>query len=216
MSGYNPHMISDPGSLRVRLKERTDHAWRLYCALETVIPYQETPKGHRPVIHRQKLVASAAPWHSNAAMLVTELDAEIRRLEVHMKERVSGILSGRRGSSAQNTKHALKSVANLAEAVDDETVLGALNKVDRWVRRADTVFNPENGLHRIPREPGEPEARCPHCAFQTMRWHPGTGIAVCVNPSCLIEDKVRPRWVLEFVIVDDVLKFTWEACGVVT
>jgi hypothetical protein len=183
--------------------------------LETVIPYQETPRGHRPVIHRQKLVASAAPWHSTAAMLAMELDAEIRRLEVHMKERVSGILSGRRGGSKQNTHHALKSVANLAEAVDDEMVLGVLNKLDRWVRRADAVFNPENGLHRIPREPGEKEARCPYCSLQTMRWHPGTGIAICVNPACLTEDKVRPRWSMGFVVVDDALKFTWKLCEAV-
>lgn len=215
-TGYNPHMISDPGDLRVRLKTRTDHAWRLYCALETVIPYQESQRYGQPVIHRQRLIASTIPWHANAAMLVVELDAEIRRLEAHLKEAVSGVLTGRRGGSARNTRYALKSVANLvlAPAVSDEMALGVLNKVDRWVRRADAVFNPESGLHHIPRAPGEPEVRCPHCNSRTMRWQPSTGIAVCLRPSCVTEDGVRPRWQMQFTFVDDRLQFAWGNCEV--
>ncbi len=215
-TGYNPRMTNDPGKLRVRLKTRTDHAWRLYCALETVIPYQESRRYDQPVIHRQRLIASTIPWHASAAMLVTELDAEIRRLEAHLKEAVTGVLTGRRGGSAQNTRYALKSVASLvlAPSVTDEMTLGVLNRVDRWVRRADAVFTPENGLHHIPQEPEEPVMRCPYCEFQTMRWQPATGIAVCVNPSCVNENGVRPRWSMEFTFVDDQLKFTWENCGV--
>lgn len=207
-------MINDPGNLRARLKSRTDHAWRLYCALETVIPYQESRRYGQPVIHRQRLIASTVPWHSNAAMLVTELDAEIRRLEAHLKEAVSGALTGRRGGSPRNTQYALKSVANLVHspAVGDETVLGVLNTIDRWVRRADAVFSPENGLHHIPREPGRPEVPCPHCRHRTMRWQPAIGIAVCVNPVCFTEDGVRPRWQMRFTFTDDGLLFTWETC----
>ncbi len=206
-------MINDPGGLRPRLKAQTDHAWRLYCALETVIPYQGSGQNSQPRIHRQRLVASTVPWHSRAAMLVTELDAEIRRLEVQLKEHISGTLRGRRGGSRQNTRHALRSVANLAEAVDDQVVLGILNKISRWTRQADAIFEPEKGLHRIPRAPGEGEMRCPYCAFPTMRWHPASGIAVCVNPECITAENTRPRWTVQYVLIDDELKFTWELCG---
>ena len=148
-------------------------------------------------------------------MLVTELDADIRRFEVRLREKVTGVLGGRRGSSRKNTQHALKSVANLAEAVDDQTVLGVLNTLTRWTARADTVFDPDKGLHRIPREPGEKEMRCPYCVYQTMRWHPASGIAVCINPECLTDNGARPRWAVEYTVVDDELKFTWELCGAV-
>lgn len=215
-TGYNPRMTSDPGNLRACLKARTDHAWRLYCALETVIPYQESKQFGQPVIHRQRLVASTVSWHTSAAMMVTELDAEIRRLEAHLKETVSGVLTGRRGGSARNTRYALKSVANLvhAPAVGDDMVLGVLNSIDRWVRRADAVLTPENGLHHIPREPGDAEIKCPYCAFRTMRWQPATGIAVCVNPNCVNEKGVRPRWQMELAFADERLHVTWEMCEV--
>ena len=208
-------MINDPGGLRPRLKVQTDHVWRLYCALETVIPYQGSGQSSQPRIHRQRLVASTVPWHSQAAMLVTELDAEIRRFEVLLKQQISGTMGGggRRGGSRLNTQHALNSVANLAEAVDDQTVLGVLNKLIRWTYRADVIFNPDKGLHRIPRAPGEKEMRCPYCGYLTMRWKPASGLAVCINPECLTEDEVRPRWTVGYIVTDEKLVFSWELCG---
>lgn len=139
-----------------------------------------------------------------------ELHAEVRRLETHLKELVTGGFPARRGNSASNTSYALKALTHLAEAVDDQTALSVLNTVDRWNRKADNVFNPEHGLHRIPREPGEKEMRCPYCEFQTMRWNPGVGVIVCINPTCRTENGVRPRWSAEFVLREDVLQFTWQ------
>lgn len=205
-------MAHVPGTLHARLHDSTEQAWRLYCALELVIPHRDNSRD-QVRIHPQRLVASTIPWHSTAAGLTMELHAEVRRLEVHLKELVSGAFSPRRGGSQDNTHYALKALTNLAEAVDDQTTVGILNTLDRWIRKADAVFEPQKGLHRVPREPGEKEMRCPYCTFQTMRWHPATGVIVCVHPECLNEAGIRPRWIAEFIIKDDELQFSWEAIG---
>jgi hypothetical protein len=201
-------MRADPGSLQERLKESIGNAWRLYCALEVMLPFKEAGRGQP--IARQKLTASTIPWHGTAAGLVHEFYAEARRLEVNLKATVTGIRGVRRGGSDGNTRMALQSIANLSHSVDDQTVLGVLGYVDRWVRRAEAVFDPDLGLHRIPREPGEEELRCPWCEYQTMRWQPATGIIVCVNPECRNDDGMRPRWQAVYMTAGDEMQFAWE------
>lgn len=213
ITGYNSFMVHAPGSLRARIKDSTEQAWRLYCALELVIPHRESSKGEQVRTSRQRLVASTIPWHATAAGLTMELHAEVRRLENHLKEELTGQLGSRRGGSTGNTQFALRSLANLTETVDDQTALSVLNVLDRWNRRADAVLHPENGLHRVPRQPGEKEWRCPHCTFQTMRWNPGSGVIVCVNPACHNTDGVRPRWFAEFAVEGDQLRFSWRTIG---
>ena len=107
---------------------------------------------------------------------------------------------------------ALVSIANLSfsPAVDDQTVAGILGYIDGWVRQANSVFNPDLGLHRMPRTPGEEEMRCPWCEYQTMRWQPATGIIVCINPECHDTEGNRPRWRADYEVVDDEMRFTWE------
>lgn len=201
-------MHADPGSLRGRLKSSAETAWRMYCALETVIPHKETR--HDQPTSRQKLTASTIPWHSTAANLTQDFHAEVRRLEVNMAALVTGIQGVRRGGSDKNTQLAIKAIVNLAESVDDQVVRGVLGFLDRWVRRAEAVFSPDKGLHRVPREPGEAELRCPWCDFQTMRWQPATGIIVCVNPECHTDDGIRPRWMAKYTLDDNEMRFTWE------
>lgn len=203
-------MVTDPGSLRGELRDSTEHAWRLYCALEVMIPYRETDPQGRVRFDRRKLTASTVAWHSTAAMLVTDLHADVRRLEACMREQVTGTLIYRRGGSRDNTRYALKAVANLAEAVSDETALDALNALTRWIRRTNAVFDPDKQLHHIPRAPGEGEMRCPYCQRTTMRWHPPSGIAVCISPECVTDDGVRPRWMAQFTVVNSELIFSWE------
>lgn len=119
------------------------------------------------------------------------------------------MLTRRRGGSRNNTRAALQAVAILTDAVDDQIALSALIVIDRWNRQASAVLHPEKGLHRVPREPGENELRCPYCTYQTMRWHPATGIVVCVNPECVNGEGHRPRWSAEFTIDGEVLQFSW-------
>lgn len=201
-------MTADPGSLRGDLKERIDASWRLYCALEVSLPYKESKNDER--VRRQKLSASTIPWHGPAAGLTTDFHSEVRRLEVNLKSLVTGIQGVRRGSSERNTRLAVESIVNLAEAVDDQAVRGVLGFFDRWVRRAEAVFNPDKGLHRVPRDPGESELRCPWCTFQTMRWQPATGILVCINPECRTDKDIRPRWLAVYELTDGGLGFSWE------
>lgn len=127
-----------------------------------------------------------------------------------MKESVTGSYGKRRGGSRANTRFALDAVVNLSEATEDANVLGILNYLDGWSRRAEAVFLPEKALRRIPREPGQAEARCPYCARQTMRWNAATGVIVCLMADCLNGDGIRPRWVAKYAVVDNTLQFTWE------
>jgi hypothetical protein len=208
---YNADMRADPGSLRERLKESIENAWRLYCALEVMLPYKEASRGQP--MSRQKLTASTIPWHGQAAGLIHDFYAEVRRLEVNLKAVVTGVRGVRRGGSDGNTLMALRSIANFSHTVDDQTVMGVLGYFNGWVRKAEAVFNPDLGLHRIPRHPGEDDMRCPWCTYQTMRWQPATGIIVCVNPECTNDDGVRPRWRAEYQVVGDEMQFTWEPMG---
>lgn len=207
-------MAHAPGSIRARLQDVTDHAWRLYCALELLIPHQETSPNSQVRISRQKLVSSTIPWHDNAAGLVTELHAEVRRLEVHLREENFGTYGSRRGGSTENTRYALNSIAILADGVNDQLALAVLVVIERWTHRATTVLTPENGLHRLPQEPGAATLRCPHCTYTTMRWHPATGVVVCINPECVTEHGVRPRWQAEFAIRGENVQMIWEPIGV--
>lgn len=179
----------------------------MYCALEVMLPHKEAGRGQP--ISRQKLTASTIPWHGSAASAIHDFYAEIRRLEVNMRAAVTGIRGIRRGGSDGNTRMALQSIVNFSHSVDDQIVLGVLGYVDSWVRRAQAVFNPDLGLHRVPREPGEEELRCPWCSYQTMRWQPATGIIVCINPECVNGDGVRPRWRADYQVAGDDLQFVW-------
>lgn len=201
-------MRADPGSLQERLKSSIENSWRLYCALEVMLPYKEASRGQP--ISRQKLTASTIPWHGTAAGLIHEYYAEVRRLEVNLKASVTGIRGVRRGGSDGNTLMALRSISNLSVSVDDQTLLGVLGYFTGWANKAEAVFNPDLGLHRIPRQPGESDLRCPWCEYQTMRWQPATGIIVCVNPECLNDEGVRPRWQAAYEVAGDEMQFTWE------
>jgi len=207
-------MIHEPGSIRARLRTTADHAWRLNCALELVVPHpQVTGGGNQGEISRQRRASAPIPWNSVAAELTIEFQNQVRRLEVHLKERIIGGYPQRRGSSSANTRLAINSVVNLCETCDDSDVLGVLSYLLTWSRRAERYFNPEGGLHRLPREPGQQETRCPYCDCKTMRWSPSIGVAVCVNPVCHNQDGKRPRWSAEFTATGGQLVFHWDELG---
>ncbi len=203
-------MIHESGSLRARLRTTTDHAWRLYCALEVAVPHPQVAGPSQAAISRQRRAVAPIPWNSVAAELTLEFAEEIRRLEVHLKERVTGSYPKRRGASRANTRFAADSVVNLCEACDDTTTLGVLSYIATWTRRAETHFDPDAGLRRLPREPGQRETPCPYCQCKTMRWNPARDLAVCVNPTCHNTGGQRPRWSAEFTILGGQLVFRWD------
>jgi hypothetical protein len=173
-----------------------------------MLPYKEVGRGQP--MSRQKLTASTIPWHGQAAGLIHEFYSEVRRLEVNLKASITGVRGVRRGGSDGNTRMALYAISNFSPSVDDQILIGVLGYIEGWCRKAEAVFNPDLGLHRIPREPGEQELRCPWCEYQTMRWQPATGIIVCVNPECTNDEGVRPRWQAAYEVVGDQMQFTWE------
>lgn len=203
-------MIHEPGSIRARLRTTADQAWRLNCALELVVPYQQVTGADQAGIPRHRRSVAPIPWNSVAAELTIEFSHEMRRFEVHLKERVIGGYPRRRGSSSANTRLAVDSVVNLCETSGDGDVLGVLSYLTRWTRRAETYFNPEGGLYRLPREPGQKETPCPYCRCKTMRWNPARGLAVCVNPVCRNQDGQRPRWSAEFTVLAGQMVFRWD------
>lgn len=203
-------MDHEPGSIHARLRDTAETAWRLYCALEVTVPHRRSNGYDAGKGAHQRLSVAPIPWNSVAAELTLEFHHEVRRLESHLKERITGGYPKRRGSSSANTRFAINSVVNLCTTSDDSTVLGVLTYLTTWTRRADTTFRPEHGLHRLPRQPGEGEARCPYCRYTTMRWTPALGIAVCVNPACRNEAGHRPRWTAELTCLGDQLTFRWD------
>jgi hypothetical protein len=203
-------MIHEPGSLRARLRTTADQALRLHYTLELAVPHrQETGPDLAAVSHQRRTVAPI-PWNAAAANLTLEFHTEIRRLETHLKERLTGSYPQRRGSSAENTRYAVASVVNLCEACEDDAALAILNYLTTWTRRADTYFHPEGGLYRLPRQPKEKESPCPYCERKAMRWNPARGLAVCVNPVCRNTHGERPRWSAQFTVLGDQLIFRWD------
>lgn len=202
-------MIHEPGSVHACLRTTADDAWRLYCALEQEIPERQA-KGFdlaRPSYQRRS--AASSPWNSVAAELTIEFHRKIRAFESTLNERVVGATK-HRGPSHTNTWHAINGVVNLCETIDKADVLGVLNYLTHWVRRAHTYFDPAKGLHRLPRNPGEKEHRCPYCQNKTMRWSPTRGKAVCILPTCENDLGMRPQWFAEFDIIGEQLIFRWD------
>lgn len=201
-------MTHDPGSIHARLHTSTDTAWHLYCALELAVPHRLTVVDNAGGGGKQKRSASSIPWNSVAAGLTLEFHNKVRGLESSLNEQVTGYTK-RRGSSHANTRYAVDAIGKLCDASDENTVVGVLGFFDGWSRRADAYFTPEHGLYRLPRQPGEGEARCPYCRYKTMRWNPSRGQAICVNPQCRNTDDQRPRWEAKFNVLGGQLVFHW-------
>jgi hypothetical protein len=203
--------MHEPGSVRARLDEGVLHAWKVYCALEAIIPYPETKHGER--ISKGKLVASSPAWHGQAAHLVLELHEHVRRLEAQMAQKLSGKIRLVRGASPENTRYSLEALPKLAQGFSENETLDIVIHLERWTRRGESVLGPEKAIHHLPRNPGEGEARCPYCTFQTMRWSPPKGVAFCINPTCVTDDGVAPRWSIEYEVVNSLLRFSWRLLG---
>ena len=183
----------------------------MYRILDMMLPH---PGSRRPgPMSQHKIVASSPPWHAQAAGLVLELHTSIRRVESDLVHVVSGRTATPRGGTDANTWFALRSVGRLCYAADDNTTARIFGYLDTWINRAYAIFDDRQSLHRLPRHPGESEYRCPYCTYQTMRWHPLTGVIVCVNPGCRDDEGRRPRWTVAYQITGDRLEWSWEVAA---
>lgn len=190
----------EPTTLLARVTDAATRSWQLNGLLELLVPFPERTGGNDPGRTGTR-VDAPLPWNSQAAMLVTELHAEARRLELALNLRVVGRRPARGGSS-ENTELALQAVCRLCEAVDDDEVRAVLRQLTGWVGRARVALGHGAPLRRLPRQAGEngvasTEPRCPWCAFQTLRFRPVPGTIVCVNPGCRDDEGRRPLGWLE-------------------
>ena len=118
-----------------------------------------------------------------------------------------------RGTSQSNTRYSLHAIALLMDGQPEESAWATLNYIENWIRRGNAVFVPDDMLRRLPRSPGEGEARCPWCSFQTLRWRQSSGVVSCVNPACVDDNGQRPRWKAEFRMTETEMVFAWRDLG---
>jgi hypothetical protein len=182
-----------PGSVRALLDDAVKLVWRLNEQLELMVPQPGT--GQRDDVGRSsKRIHAAPPWQAQAANLVMDMHAEVRRQEHELKAEVVGDgASTDRGGSSRNTRLALQALTQLTEAVDDHRAGEALIAMERWISRAEVVLGMADPPRRLPRCFGDAEPRCPWCSYCTLRSLPSNGLVYCVNPSCTDEDGRRPR-----------------------
>jgi hypothetical protein len=118
-----------------------------------------------------------------------------RGIELRLRLMTGGSVSVRGGSDL-NTALALQTLPSLAAGVQGDLDLeGAWQCwaiLDRWCNRAQLVLGEVEPLTRVPRLPGQKEARCPWCHCQTLRYQRQAGLVRCVNPACLDGTGQRP------------------------
>lgn len=141
-----------------------------------------------------KVTGSPAPWHAEAAAALLDVHEGARRLEASLRRDVSGRLGERRGSSADNTRAALKSIVRLCEALDDDQVKDAARIVARWVTSARQLRDIDlaDRWEPLPRRPGTLPPPCDYCATFSLRWNRRSGEVRCVNGECRDGDGHRP------------------------
>lgn len=161
---------------------------RVGAALEELIEHPHRHVGG--VVRRSVVTASAPPWNSQAAYLVTDLQLLARRLEATLRAYAGASLT--RGGSDGNTALALQALPNLAPAAPVLVVRDVWFQLDGWCLRGRTALGEVEPLTLLPRLPGQSEPRCPWCRFQTLRYQALAGLVRCVNPECRDFTGMRP------------------------
>jgi hypothetical protein len=156
---------------------------------------------------------SQPPWNSPVAYLITDLHARSRELETGFRV-AAGVPVRLRGGSEGNTEEALTELAALAAAVPDPDVARALGWLESWVARALVALGVRDQPRRLPRQPQEPEPRCPYCLNHTLRFWASRGEVRCVNPDCRDDAGQRPAAAMEYSNVTQDWVLAWRDGGV--
>ena len=192
-----PKPIPFHQAIRDELRGSVQHAWKLNGQLEAVI----SVKVKQPGTFHGNVDFSQPPWYAPVANAITDLHALAREMEAWL--RLAQKLPPRpRGGSSENTKRALENVVRLAEAAGDATVKGHNGEVKRWNRHAQVALGLTEMPKKLPRQPGEPEKKCPFCELHTLRMTP-LGLRKdeqirCINPDCKDDQDRRPTAQVEF------------------
>lgn len=186
-------------SVRGRLREAVEDSLELNGRLEAIIAVPTSKLGGGGT--RGKFDRSQPPWNAPVAHLVLELHSGARVLEAELRALLNLSPQWRGGDDA-NTRFALLAALNLAEAVTED---GLLDEPTRWLNgwraRALVVLGERDLPHRLPRDVGQPEPRCPYCGCLTLRFWATLGEVRCVNPGCLDGAERRPVARMEYSVV---------------
>jgi len=194
-------------NVRERLRAAVTSAVDLNGRLETVIATATSRLGGRG--HPGRIDHSQPPWNAPVAHLVLELHALARYLENDLRDLV-GMRWIARGGDDANTVFALEAIVNLAEAVtQDRWLLKPTHDLDGWCSRSLVVLGERDVPQRLPRNVGQPEARCPYCGCHTLRFWSSRGEVRCVNPACRDDDDRRPAARMDYSIVAQSWVLAW-------
>lgn len=130
-------------------------------------------------------------WNAPAAMLVMDLHAGARDLELELRYRISGSTRSRGGSSGNTTK-SFEVIPSLSAGVDYHLAQQVVTKLESWIRRARLILGDAEPFSRLPRLPGQGDPVCPFCRTPgTLRVLHKTGVVRCLRPSCTASGRVE-------------------------
>lgn len=193
-------------NVRERLRAAATSAVDLTSRLEAVIAVPVSRLGGRGRTGR--IDHSQPPWNAPVAHLVLELHALARYLENDLRD-LAGMSWLTRGGDDANTVFALEALVNLAEAVEEGWLLEPTRQLDGWCARSLVVLGDRDLPQRLPRNVGQPEARCPYCICLTLRFWSSRGEVRCVNPACRDGDDRRPVARMEYSVVSRDWVLAW-------
>jgi hypothetical protein len=195
-------------TLRQELKLSVGDAITLNGTLEAVIAI----KVKQPGTFHGKVDFSSPPWYSPVANAVLDLHALSRKLERDIRSEL-GLPAKARGGSGANTIRALEAISRLCEGADDFTVRLSAREMRKWAGRALGALAVTEMPRRLPRQPGEPERKCPFCKNHTLRSMAAQGKVWCANPGCRDDSGRRPQALLEYFRGELVLRWHDGAIG---
>lgn len=188
--------MRSPVALHTRVTDATAALAELLERLEAEIPEKRKNPyggagsgkgGHAPL----------ASWNSQAAMLVMDIHAGVRELEVNLRYSVTGVVRSR-GSSDGNTAKSLSVLPSICAGCDYDAVKAACKQMESWIWRARTVLGEVDPFSRLPRLPGAGDPACPFCQSKgTLRVRHSTGVVICLKPSCKDSEGNRPQGRIE-------------------
>jgi hypothetical protein len=191
------------GTLRDRLRDEIAQALALAAQLQAVTHLKAS---HDKGPLRGKVSHGSIPWEGSAEWPLLDLHASSRDTE-HDLRYFLGLPARPRGGSDGNTRKALEYIASSASSADDHLVERQVRWIRRWNNQAAGALGQIELPRRLPRIPGQSEARCPWCQNDTLRQRPLEGIVFCLLVDCRDEEGRRPRGQLEFFNGEWVLRW---------
>jgi len=202
-------------TLTTRMRDSSLTAQRLGACLDDLVT--DPVQRREDTMRHSTRTGSSPSWNAQAAYLVLELRQLARGAELGLRLRVSGSTQTR-GGSDRNTTLALQALPDLAAGItgdaDEDWAWQAWHTLDRWCTRAQLALGEIEPQIRLPRLPGQEEARCPWCRCRTLRYQRQAGLVRCVNPGCEDETGQRPLAQVELGRLSGEPLLVWRDGGV--